>query len=109
MSDRIENRLIKTTLKYLYKLSKLNKNQQRIREFLFVFEEINISHNPKVDFQKMKSNRQMKDYELVLLWVKVFLLNESFTPYNGDSISFALLFDMNKLFESYVGNYRDRS
>ena len=41
-SDRVENRLIKTTLEYLYKKSKSNKNQQRIREFLFVFDEIKI-------------------------------------------------------------------
>ena len=63
MSDRIENRLIKTTLQYLYKKSKLNKNQQRIREFLFVFDEIGISHNIKTDFSNLKLNRQMKDYE----------------------------------------------
>ncbi|MBF0266685.1 MAG: hypothetical protein HQL46_15590 [Gammaproteobacteria bacterium] len=36
--DRIENRLIKTTLEYLYQKSQSNKNQQRIREFLFVFD-----------------------------------------------------------------------
>ena len=64
-SDRVENRLIKTTLEYLYKKSKSNKNQQRIREFLFVFDEIKISHNIKTDFEKIKLNRQMKDYEKV--------------------------------------------
>jgi len=105
LSDRIENRLIKTTLKFLYKLSKLNKNQQRIREFLFVFDEIGISHNIKNDFKKVNLNRQMRDYEKVLLWSEIFLLSNSFTPYKGDSIAFALLFDMNILFESYVGNY----
>ena len=104
-SDRVENRLIKTTLEYLYKKSKLNKNQQRIREFLFVFDEIKISHNIKTDFEKVKLNRQMKDYEQVLLWCKTFLLENSFSPYKGNDIAFALLFDMNLLFESYVYDY----
>ena len=104
-SDRIENRLIKTTLEYLYKKSKSNKNQQRIREFLFVFDEIKISHNIKTDFEKVKLNRQMKDYEQVLLWCKTFLLENSFSPYKGNDIAFALLFDMNLLFESYVYDY----
>lgn len=104
-SDRVENRLIKTTLEYLYKKSKSNKNQQRIREFLFVFDEIKVSHNIKTDFEKIKLNRQMKDYEQVLLWCKTFLLENSFSPYKGNDIAFALLFDMNLLFESYVYDY----
>lgn len=105
LSNRIENRLIKTTLEFLYKKSKTNKNQQRIREFLFVFDEIQKSHNIKGDFSKVKVNRQMKDYEQVLLWCRTFLLENSFSPYKGRDIAFALLFDMNLLFESYVGYY----
>ena len=105
LSDRVENRLIKTTLEFLYHKSKLNKNQQRIREFLFVFDNIKLSHNVKNDFSKLKLNRQMKDYELTLLWCKTFLLENSFSPYKGNDIAFALLFDMNLLFESYVGHY----
>ncbi|MDD2698788.1 MAG: McrC family protein [Arcobacteraceae bacterium] len=104
-SDRIENRLIKITLQYLYKKSKSNKNQQRIREFLFVFDEIEVSHTIKSDFEKVSLNRQMRDYEQVLLWCKTFLLENSFSPYKGDTIAFALLFDMNLLFESYVYDY----
>lgn len=105
LSNRIENRLIKTTLEFLYKKSKSNKNQQRIREFLFVFDEIKVSYNIKSDFSKVKSNRQMKDYEQILLWCRTFLLENSFSPYKGNDIAFALLFDMNLLFESYVGNF----
>lgn len=105
MSDRVENRLIKTTLQYLYKKSQLNANQQRIREFLFVFDDISTSKDIKNDFSKVKLNRQMKDYEQVLLWCKTFLLENSFSPYKGNDIAFALLFDMNLLFESYVGSY----
>ena len=109
ISNRVENRLIKTTLQFLYNKSKLNKNQQRIREFLFVFDEIEISHNIKTDFSKIKLNRQMKDYEQVLLWCKTFLFENSFSPYKGNDIAFALLFDMNLLFESYVYDYLKKS
>ena len=109
ISNRVENRLIKTTLQYLYKKSKLNKNQQRIREFLFVFDEIETSHNIKTDFSNIKLNRQMKDYEQVLLWCKTFLFENSFSPYRGNDIAFALLFDMNLLFESFVYSYLKKS
>ena len=109
ISNRVENRLIKTTLQFLYNKSKLNKNQQRIREFLFVFDEIEISHNIKTDFSKIKLNRQMKDYEQVLLWCKTCLFENSFSPYKGNDIAFALLFDMNLLFESFVYSYLKKS
>jgi len=107
-SDRIENRLIKSTLQYLYKKLKSTKNQQRIREFLFVFDEVGVSHHYKEDFKKIKINRQMKAYAQTLLWCKTFLLGNSFSPYRGNSIAFALLFDMNLLFESYVFQYLKR-
>ncbi|MCT7493658.1 McrC family protein [Aliarcobacter cryaerophilus] len=109
ISNRVENRLIKTTLQFLYNKSKLNKNQQRIREFLFVFDEIEISHNIKTDFSNIKLNRQMKDYEQVLLWCKTFLFENSFSPYRGNDVAFALLFDMNLLFESFVYSYLKKS
>ena len=102
-SDRVENRLIKTTLAYLYKKSRTNANQQRIREFLFVFDGIPPCKDIKADFLHVKLNRQMKDYEQVLLWCKTFLLENAFSPYKGNDVAFALLFDMNLLFESYVG------
>lgn len=104
-SDRVENRLIKTTLEFLYKKSKLNKNQQRIREFLFVFDDVKHSGDIKTDFSLIKLNRPMKDYEQVLRWSKIFLYENSFSPYKGKETTFALLFDMNLLFESYVGAY----
>lgn len=108
MNDRVENRLIKTTLEYLYKKSHSNRNQQRIREFLFVFDEISTCKDFKNDFLHVKPNRQMKDYEQVLLWCKTFLLGNSFSPYKGNDVAFALLFDMNLLFESYVYDYLNK-
>ncbi|RUM69371.1 MAG: restriction endonuclease [Sulfurovum sp.] len=105
VSNRVENRLIKTTLQYLYKQSKTNSNKKRIREYLFVFDEVGVSHAVKSDFAKVKLGRQMKDYEQILIWVKTFLLEHSYSPYKGSDLAFALLFDMNLLFESYVGHY----
>lgn len=37
------------------------------------------------------------------------MLGNTFTPHKGDDLSFALLFDMNALFESYVGNFIKKS
>ena len=105
LSDIKINRIIKTTLKFLYKKSNFNKNQQKIRELLFIFDEVSTCDDYKNFFDKLIINRQIKHYEQTLLWCKIFLLGNSFTPHKGDDLAFALLFDMNKLFESYVGNF----
>ena len=104
-NNRVENQLIKTTLEYLYKKSHSSKNQQKIREYLFVFDEVSSTHTPKEDFKKIQTSRETKAYESVLLYAKTFLLENSFSPYKGSDVAFALLFDMNILFESYVGAY----
>ncbi|WP_459902895.1 McrC family protein [Campylobacter concisus] len=103
--DRAENRLIKSTLEFLYRRSKSSRNQRFIREYLFIFDEISSSSDINVDFSRLKLNRQTKHYEQALLWSKIFLQNKSFSPYRGSDVAFALLFDMNRLFESYVGNF----
>ena len=104
-TDRAENRLIKSALEFLYRRSKSSKNQQLIREYLFIFDEISSSSDTNADFSRLKLNRQTKHYEQALLWSKIFLQNKSFSPYRGSDVAFALLFDMNRLFESYVGNF----
>ena len=109
LSDIKINRIIKTTLKFLYKKSNSSKNQQKIRELLFIFDEVLECDDYKNFFAKLVINRQVKHYEQTLLWCKIFLLNNSFTPHKGDDLGFALLFDMNALFESYVGNFIKKS
>ena len=109
LSDININRIIKTTLKFLYKKSNSSKNQQKIRELLFIFDEVSECEDYKNFFAKLVINRQVKHYEQTLLWCKIFLLGNSFTPHNGDDLGFALLFDMNALFESYVGNFIKKS
>ena len=105
LSDIKINRIIKTTLKFLYKKSNSSKNQQKIRELLFIFDEVSECEDYKNFFAKLVITRQVKHYEQTLLWCKIFFLNNSFTPHKGDDLGFALLFDMNALFESYVGNF----
>ena len=105
LSDIKINRIIKSTLKFLYKKSNSSKNQQKIRELLFIFDEVLECEDYKNFFAKLVINRQVKHYEQTLLWCKIFLLGNSFTPHKGDDLGFALLFDMNALFESYVGDF----
>lgn len=104
LQNRIENRIIRTTLDLLYKKSCSNSNKKRLLEYLFVFNEIEPVLDTKTAFSKVCTNRQLKDYELLLQWCRLFLNHESFTTFKGNNLAFALLFDMNKVFEDYVAH-----
>ena len=51
----------------------------------------------------------MVAYERVLQWCKVFLRGQSFTNYRGANHVMALLFPMEKLFESYVAEHLSKA
>lgn len=97
-----ENKLLKSTLLYLYKNTCSLKNKNDIKMLLNSFSEVNNSTNYEDDFNKIVADRNKKDYTTALFWSKIFLMGKSFTSFSGSKIAFALLFPMEKLFESYV-------
>ncbi len=102
--NRVENRIIRTTLEFLYSKSTSNQNKKRLRESLFAFDEVEPATDIKKSFAKVQLNRQMKDYALVLDWCEIFLSSQCTTPFKGSTLAFALLFDMNRIFEDYVAS-----
>lgn len=101
-SDIAPNKLIKSTLLLLSTRPFSTKTNARIMQSRFVFDEISPSQNYDKDFAKCVNLRHFKAYELLLLWCKIFLNKQTFTAYQGSQKAFALLFDMNELFESFV-------
>ena len=100
--NRVENKLIKATLQYLYRCSVSMKNKNDIKTLLNYFVEVEDSVDYAGDFAKIVPERNTKDYETALLWSSVFLMGKSFTSFSGSEVAFALLFPMETLFESYV-------
>ena len=103
--NRPENKLIKSTLLKLLSLSNDSYNKKLCSQTLTYFENVDSSINHDADFLKVKIDRNTKDYEVLMNWSKVFLKNKSFTTFSGDTVSRALLFPMEKLFEAYVAKY----
>jgi len=100
--NRVENKLLKATLQYLYRCSTSMKNKNDIKTLLNYFAEVADSVDYAGDFAKIVPERNTKDYETALLWSHVFLMGKSFTSFSGSEVAFALLFPMETLFESYV-------
>ena len=97
------NRLIKTTILYLLKKRFSFDTERKLRQLLFIFDEIDVSENIDSDFQKAETKmRLFKDYEKVLSLCKIFLNRESFTNYKGKEYATAILFSMEKIFEDYI-------
>ena len=102
LSNSPENRLVKSTLEKLQKITSSAENSKEIRQLLTAFELVESSTNYQKDLSKVVIDRNTKDYEMLMQWSKVFLMNKSFTTFSGSTTSRALLFPMESVYESYV-------
>jgi len=100
--NRPENRLIKTTLLKLNKISSNGKNQLLAKRLLAEFEMVDKSMNIDKDFSLVKKDRNAQAYQSLMTWSQVFLKNKSFSTFKGTENVNALLFPMEKIFEAYV-------
>lgn len=100
--NRPENRLIKSTLRFLLKATGDGRNRQNASRLLTFFEGADYSASVDADFSKCFIDRSINHYDKVLSWCRVFLCGNSFTAFSGSEIAFALLFPMERVFESFV-------
>lgn len=103
-ANRPENKIIKSTLLYVKQKSHEAGNLRDCERYLKYFSDIDESVNYENDFAQYTANRNMMEYDQILKWCRIFLLNNSFTAFHGSDVAFALLFPMERLFESFVAN-----
>ena len=100
--NRPENRLIKATLERLKRVTQAEENKRDLRRLLMIFVDVESSTHIDSDFQKCTGGRNMKEYEGILSFCKMFLRGLSYSTYAGKHNTLALLFPMEKLFEGYI-------
>jgi 5-methylcytosine-specific restriction enzyme subunit McrC len=100
--NRPENRLLKSTVLLLLKQTSQAENNRLCRELLTHLEAVEESRDIDGDFAKCVKSRATVHYEKALNWCRVFLKRKSFTAFSGEQKAFALLFPMERVFESYV-------
>lgn len=97
------NRLIKTTLLKLLKITRSYSNTYSVNKILSHLEEVDYSFNIQKDLSETNlSNRLFSKYKTLLLWSEIFLMNKSFTNFKGDSLNMAILYPMERIFEDYI-------
>jgi 5-methylcytosine-specific restriction enzyme subunit McrC len=100
--NRPENRLIKSTLRFLRNATNNGRNRQNATRLLTFFDGVEYSVSCDSDFSKCFVDRSMNHYDKALSWCRVFLRGNSFTAFAGSEVALALLFPMEKVFESFV-------
>lgn len=101
-ANRAENKLIKSTLRYLQQRTYSFANQSDLRALLSVFDEVSPSVDYEGDLRRSCRERGTEYYAEAIKWCGVFLAGKSFSMFAGRQNAKALLFPMEKLFESYV-------
>ncbi len=97
------NRIFKATFRYLLGFSRDQKNQARISEILFAMDEVSDLTIESLEWDQIIFDRQNKRYEFLFRLAKLFLNKKTTNVNSGQTKGFALIFDMNELFEEFVG------
>lgn len=103
--DIPQNRIIKATLHKLRGISLSHDNLLQLNNLILLFDKIPFPVSIEKDLAISENNsRLFNDYKLILKWSDIFLKNQGFTNFSGDEINHAILFPMEKLFESFIGH-----
>ena len=99
------NKLIKSTLLKLNKITTSNKNKKKILKSIQHFDSVTNCVDIESDIAYCRTREKaLVNYGNLINWSEIFLKNKSFTNFSGNSINQAILFPMEKLFESYIAH-----
>lgn len=103
--NRLENRILRTCLDLILKLTKSSNNWQSANTLVHQLIDIVPISNPLQQFSKWSDNKQLIEYRKIKPWCKLIL--EMLNPHyqKGEFRGIAFLFPMEQLFECYVGFY----
>jgi 5-methylcytosine-specific restriction enzyme subunit McrC len=97
------NQALKAALQVLRRVAKTQANQRNLAELQFCFQDVDDVAPPAIDWSRAGTNRLSARYKPLVAMARLFIEGKSPDVVSGSGDGFALLFDMNQLFESYVG------
>lgn len=107
--DNPLNQILKAGVRLLLGISRDMRNQQQLAELMLVFEGVTDVHRQSLPWSKVVfdrlSDRYMPSFKLVEMFLKAIPPDVT----GGAAQSFSLFFDMNVLFEEYIGRIARRT
>ena len=101
--DTALNRVMKAAVVHLVRLSRSPANHQRLRELAFVYADVTDTPPPALQWHDAVIDRTNRAWQELLSMARLFLQSRYQTTTSGTGMGTALLFEMNKLFEEYIG------
>ena len=108
-ADRPENRLLKSAVERVLRITRDASNWQFARELESYLAPVPRSFNIAEEFRRWRDDRLMTHYRPVRPWCSLILNEETPLSLVGDWRGLSLLFPMERLFERYVGACLRRS
>ena len=102
-ADNPLNQVLKATVAHLRKCSIDSENQRKLTELYFALDGIVDVHPSKLEWHRIHLDRTSRRFHTLINLARLFLKNEHQDVSSGKNDGFSLLFDMNKLFEEYIG------
>lgn len=102
-ADNPINQVLKAAVVFLRKRSVSPENQRRLNELYFTMDEISEVHPSRIEWHRIHLDRTSKRFHTLLKLAQMFLHNAHQDVRSGASDGFSLMFDMNRLFEEYIG------
>lgn len=100
---------MKAAVAHLFRMSRNASNQQRLRELAFVYADISDVAVSALRWDEVIIDRTNRAWQELFGMAQLFLRNRYQTTSAGSAQGTALLFEMNALFEEYVGRLLTRA
>lgn len=97
------NRILKATIGHLSRVSRSASNVQKLRELGFVYADVSDVPPAALRWNEVILDRTNRSWAELLAMARLFLFGKYQTTSAGTGKGTALLFEMNALFEEYVG------
>ena len=101
--DTALNRILKATVRLLLEVARSPASTRSLSELLFCFQDVADLHPSGAQRERVVLNRLSDRYRPLVALAQMFLRGYSPDVVSGGGHGFAVLFDMNELFEEYVG------
>lgn len=106
--DILLNRILKYTCHLLASRVRNRENWILLQNILSIYDSVSLTPIRLSDFEKIRFSRLNEDYEPFISLARLFLENMSLELQSSQFKTFSLLFDMNVLFEEFIGEFLRR-
>ena len=96
------NQKMKATIWFLFRYSKDTRNQQRLRELMFLYADIELVAVSSLKHKVITLDRTNEKWHWLIEMADMLLANQFQSTSGGQNKGFSFLFDMNLLFENYL-------